>query len=118
ETVYSVVSAYYNIVNLKQQFKAIAEQISLYEERYNLANMRFNIGSGARYEVLQAQVDLNEQRSNLLNIQNQVNIAKNDHNNLMGKKADTSYTVADTIFINPLPELVQIQSKIETQNPD
>ena len=118
ETVYNVVTAYYNIVNLKQQFKAIKEQISLYEERYKLADMRFNIGSGARYEVLQAQVDLNEQRSNLLNIQNQVNIAKNDLNNLMGKKADTTYTVADTIFINPLPDIAIAQNKIDTQNPD
>jgi outer membrane protein TolC len=118
ETVYNVVAAYYNIVNLKQQFKAIEEQISLYEERYKLADMRLNIGSGARYEVLQAQVDLNEQKSNLLNIQNQVNIAKNDLNNLMGKKADTTYTVADTIFINPLPDIALVQNKIDTQNPD
>jgi outer membrane protein TolC len=118
ETVYNVVVAYYNIVNLRQQLKAVEEQISLYEERYNVADMRFNIGSGAKYEVLQAQVDLNEQRSNLLNIKNQVNIAKNDLNNLMGKKTDTTYKVADTILISSLPDLVVVQSKIETQNPD
>jgi len=118
ETVYNVVAGYYNIVNLRQQVKAIEEQITLYEERYKLADMRFNIGSGAKYEVLQAQVDLNEQKSNLLSIQNQVQIAKNDLNNLMGRKADTTYTVADTILINPLPDLVAIQSKIEKQNPD
>src|SRR5215210_5368925 len=35
ETVYNVVTAYYDIVNLKQQVKAIEEQITLYEERYN-----------------------------------------------------------------------------------
>jgi outer membrane protein TolC len=118
ETVYNVIISYYNIVNLRQQVKAIEEQISLYQERYTLAERRFNIGSGARYEVLQAQVDFNEQRSNLLNIKNQVEVAKNELNNLMGKNADTTYKVADTIFINSLPDLVTIQTKVETQNPD
>ncbi|MEP6596277.1 MAG: TolC family protein [Ginsengibacter sp.] len=118
ETVYNVVTAYYNIVNLKQQLKAIREQITLYKERYKLADMRFNIGSGAKYEVLQAEVDLNEQKSNLLNIQNQVDIAKNNLTNLMGKKADTTYTVADTILINPLPDMATVQNKIDKQNPD
>lgn len=118
EAVYNVVSAYYNIVKLNQQLRATIEQISLYQDRYNLAQFRFNIGSGAKFEVLQAGVDLNEQRSNQLNIINQIELAKSNLNNLMGKISDTTYKVADTIAINPLPDKSTVETKIANQNPD
>ncbi len=117
-TVYDVVAAYYNIVKLKQQLKATGEQINLYQERYRLADMRFNIGSGAKYEVLQAQVDLNEQRSNQINFQNQVAIAKNNLNILLGRTSDTAYKVADTILLKSIPDIAFVQTKVLTQNPD
>ncbi|MEO9022971.1 MAG: TolC family protein [Ginsengibacter sp.] len=119
ETVYNVITSYYNIVTLKEQKKATLEQISLYTDRYNLAQRRFEIGTGAKYEVLEAQVDLNEQRSNLLVLQNSIALAKSSFSNLIGKDdTDTSFNVADTILVMPLPLYSDIQSKIEKQNPD
>ena len=87
ETVYNVITSYYNIVTLNEQIKATLEQISLYNDRYFLAQRRFEIGTGAKYEVLEAQVDLNEQRSNLLSLQNSIALAKSSLSNLMGKKS-------------------------------
>src|SRR6185312_16175638 len=104
ETVFNVISSYYNIVTLEEQKKATLEQIVLYTDRYNLAERRFEIGTGAKYEVLEAQVDLNEQRSNLLSLQNSIAVAKSSLNNLLGKNPDTSYNV--------------VQTKIAKQNPD
>lgn len=118
ETVYNVITQYFNIVKLKEQLKATLEQIQLYQDRYQLADMKFNIGSGAKFEVLQAGVDLNEQKANQLTIQNQINIAKSNLYDLMGKTADTVYKLSDTIEIHPLPDLVSIKDKIEHQNPD
>lgn len=118
ETVYNVISSYYNIVTLNEQKKATLEQISLYNDRYILAQRKFEIGTGAKYEVLQAEVDLNEQRSNLLSLQNSIALAKSSLNNLLGKKADTSFVVADTILLIPLPAFADVQNKIITQNPD
>jgi outer membrane protein len=118
ETVYNVITSYYNIVTLNEQKKATLEQISLYTDRYNLAQRRFEIGTGAKYEVLEAQVDLNEQRSNLLSLQNSIAIAKSSLNNLMGKNPDTSFSVIDTIMVLPLPAYSDVQNKINKQNPD
>ncbi len=118
ETVYNVVISYYNIVTLKEQLKATQEQIALYDDRFFLARRRFEIGTGAKYEVLEAQVDLNEQRSNLLSLQNSIAIAKSSLNNLIGKKPDTSYSVIDTIIVQPLPLYEDAQNKIASQNPD
>lgn len=118
ETVYNVISSYYNIVTLNEQKKATLEQINLYNDRYVLAQRRFEIGTGAKYEVLQAQVDLNEQRSNLLSLENSIAIAKASLLNLLAKKPDTSFNVVDTIRLAPLPAYSDVQNKISQQNPD
>ncbi|HET7119226.1 MAG TPA: TolC family protein [Hanamia sp.] len=118
ETVYNVITSYYNIVTLKEQKKATLEQIGLYTDRLNLAQRRFEIGTGAKYEVLEAQVDLNEQRSNLLSLQNSIALAKSSLTNLLGKNPDTSFIVVDTIMVMPLPAYTEVQNKIEKQNPD
>ena len=118
ELVYNVVSQYYNIVKLREVLKATSEQIQLYQDRLKIATMKYNIGSGAKFEMLQPEVDLNEQRSNQLNLQNAIQLAKLSLDNLMGSAADTSYKVADTIIINPIPDILTIESKIQSSNPD
>ncbi len=118
ETVYNVISAYYNIITLKEQIEATQEQIKLYEDRWNLSKAKFEIGTGARYEVLEAEVDLNEQQSNLLSLRNALAVSKSSLNNLLGKPADTSFIVGDTIEVNALPLLSEIEEKIALQNPD
>jgi len=118
ETVYNVISSYYNIVTLNEQRKATLEQITLYNDRNTLAERRFEIGTGAKYEVIEAQVDLNEQRSNLLSLQNSIAVAKSSFLNLLGKKPDTSFDVVDTILVMPLPPYSEVQDKISKQNPD
>lgn len=118
ETVYNVITSYYNVVTLNEQLKATSEQINLYRERYTLAERRFEIGTGAKYEVLQAQVDLNEQYSILLSLQNSIAVAKTSLNNLIGKIPDTAYRVVDTIVVKQLPAMEDAKNKIEKQNPD
>ena len=118
EAVYNVIISYYNVVTIKEQLRSTAEQIALYQERYTLAQRRFEIGTGAKYEVLQAEVDLNEQQSLLLSTQNSLQLAKVSLNNLMGKMPDTSYHVVDTIIVQSLPAMADVQNKIEQQNPD
>ena len=118
ETVYNVISSYYNVVTINEQIKSTLEQIRLYRERYTLAERRFEIGTGAKYEVLQAQVDLNEQYSLLLSLQNSLALAKSSLSNLIGKIPDTSYIVVDTITVKQLPTIEDAKNKIRTQNPD
>ncbi len=118
ETVYNVISAYYNVVTLNEQIKSTREQIILYRDRNDLAQRRLEIGTGAKYEVLEAQVDLNEQYSILLSLQNSLAVAKTSLNNIMGKTPDTAYVVVDTITVKELPSIENAQNKIEKQNPD
>jgi outer membrane protein TolC len=118
ETVYNVVTSYYRIVTLNEQSEASEEQISLYRDRFNLAQRKYEIGTGAKFEVLEAEVDLNAQRSNLLSLQNEIALAKSSLNNLMGRIPQISFKVIDTIIVQSLPSIAEVNSKIELQNPD
>ncbi|CAN5401832.1 hypothetical protein BH20BAC1_BH20BAC1_27620 [soil metagenome] len=118
ETIYNVIAAYYNVVSLSQQLRSTHEQIELYNDRLFLSQRRLDIGTGAKYEVLESQVDLNEQRSLLLSYQNSLAIAKNTLTNFMGFMPDTAFNVEDSIIIHPLPDISEAQSKIDRDNPD
>lgn len=118
ETIYNVITAYYNVVSLSQQVRSTHEQIELYNDRFFLSQRRLDIGTGAKYEVLESQVDLNEQRSLLLSYQNSLAIAKNTLTNFMGFMPDTAFNVEDSIVIYPLPDIAEAQSKIDKDNPD
>lgn len=118
ETVYDVITSYYGIVTLKEQLQATNEQISLYNDRLKLSRAKLDIGTGAKYEVLEAEVDLNEQKSNLLALQNAIAVAKTSLSNLIGGSLDTAFNITDTIFVQPLPSLKDVRYKIEQQNPD
>lgn len=118
ETVYNVISSYYDVVTINEQIKSTLEQIRLYRDRNDLAQRRFEIGTGAKYEVLEAKVDLNEQHSILLSLQNSLALAKTSLRNIMGQAPDTSYSVVDTITVKELPSIEEAQNKIAKQNPD
>ncbi|CAN5145086.1 TolC family protein [soil metagenome] len=117
QTVFDVITGYYNIVRFKQQLKASETQLQLYKERVNIADVKFRIGSAAKNDLLQAQVDLNEQLSGNMSLKNSIATAKADLNNLMGRSPSVPYSVMDTIILKPLPVLSEIQSKIDLQNP-
>lgn len=118
ETVYDVITAYYNIVTLNEQLEATKEQISLYQDRLTLTQRKYEIGTGAKYEMLEAEVDLNEQKSALLALQNAIAVAKTSLSNLLGQPPANSYRITDTIIVQPLPLLTEVQQKIAMQNPD
>ena len=118
EIVYNVVTSYYRIVTLYELAEASEEQISLYTDRYDLSQRKYEIGTGAKFEVLEAEVDLNAQRSNLLALENEIALMKSSLNNLMGRSPAVSYVVIDTITVPSLPPLAEVNSKIDLQNPD
>ncbi len=116
-TVASVINTYYGIVRQKQQLKAILEQMSINEERVKLAERKLDIGVGTKPDVLQSQVDLNAQRAARLNQLMLIVQLKEQLNQLMNVQQGTSYEVSDTIPLNMNLSLGDIQSGIETTNP-
>ncbi len=96
-TVFNVIAAYYQIVQLNQQKKALLATIKFFEERKLIAESRFTIGTAPKTDFLQAEVDLNQQKGNLLAVENSIRIAKADFNNLLARKPETAFEVMDLI---------------------
>jgi outer membrane protein len=109
---------YFNIVRLNQQVKALRGSIELAAERKKIAETRFNVGSAAKTDFLQASVDLNEQQLGLVNLQQQILVSKTNLNNLMQRDLMTAFEVADTTVVLQNLELQNILPKLQSKNVD
>ena len=123
-TIAQVVSAYFLIVQQKQQLKALDTQLAVYEERTKLARNKLDIGVGTKPDLLQSQIDLNSQRSQRLSLENQIRIAKQALNRLMetglNRNADQGsdwFDVSEQIPIQSDLSLGAIQDSISKNNP-
>lgn len=96
-TVANVMLAYYDVVRAKQQLKALQDAISLSEERVKLADMRFQVGTSGKSDLLQAKVDLNAQKSSAMVQQRIIEQRKGDLNTLLSRNAETEFEVGDSI---------------------
>lgn len=115
---YEVLLSYYNIVRLNQQIKAINAIIALSKERYTIAKTRFDVGSAAKTDMLQSEIDLNEQTVTLTALDRQIKAAKANLNTLMKRPVDQQITILDSTFRIPTLAYNEIISKIDTQNLD
>lgn len=115
---YEVLLSYYNIVRLNQQIKAINAIIALSKERYTIAKTRFDVGSAAKTDMLQSEIDLNEQSVNLSTLDRQIKSAKATLNTLLKRKVDQPITVVDSTFKIPSVDYKDVLSKVDTQNLD
>ncbi|MEP6645577.1 MAG: TolC family protein [Saprospiraceae bacterium] len=122
-TVADVVNTYFNIVRQKQQLKAVEEQMSISQTRVDLAQRKLEIGVGAKPEVLQSQVDLNAQKAAQLQQLTFILQLKEQLNHLVnptlqnGDPALLDYDVSDSIPINTLITLEEIQTGLSSGSP-
>lgn len=116
-TVADVMQVYYNIVSQEQRLKAIEEQMQLSEERLKLAQYKFDVGTGAKPDVLQAQIDLNAQKSAHLTQQTAIAKLKEQLNQLLDLPLNNDFRVSDTIVIREGLTIDSIQNGINTTNP-
>lgn len=116
-TVATVITTYYNVVQEKQQLRAIEEQMSINAERVKLADRKLSVGLGTRQELLQAETDLNAQKSAQLGQRTAIEQLKQNLNQLMGVDIARYYDVDTLIPINPSIQLEDVRSAAEQNNP-
>ena len=117
-TVFNIIGSYYQIVQLNQQRNALKETIKFFEERKQIAESRFTIGTAPKTDFLQAQVDLNQQKGTLLSIENNIRIAKANFNNLLGREPQTPFEVSETIVPDASINFTTLQQKAASDNYD
>ncbi|WP_325533178.1 TolC family protein [Chitinophaga sp.] len=116
-SVATIISGYYNIVQQKQQLKAISEQLSISEERVKLSDAKFTTGLGPKTDLLQSKVDLNAQKALYLRQLTLIEQSKALLNQLMAVPANaTEYDVQDSIPLTTDISFVALQQSIANNN--
>lgn len=117
-TIASIINSYYNIAQQKQQLRALAEQMSISEERVKLSDAKFQTGLGPKTDWLQAKVDYNAQRAMWLRQQTTIDQSKASLNQLLAiADESTNYDVHDTIPVNLALSYGEIQENLHQTNP-
>lgn len=116
-TIADAMRLYYDIIRQQQQLKAVEEQMQLSAERLKLAQYKFEIGTGVKPDVLQAQIDLNAQKSAQLTQQTAILKLKEQLNNLLAVPLSTDFIVLDSIPVTTSLSLDSIQNGISNTNP-
>jgi outer membrane protein len=118
-TIAEVMRLYYDVVRQQQQLQAIEEQMRLSEERLKLAQYKYDVGTGARPDLLQAQIDLNGQKSAQLTQQTSINKVKEQLNQLLVLPLENNFVVSDTtITFNPSLSLDSVRAGATATNPE
>lgn len=99
-TISEVIQAYAAVVNGQQQTVAIDTAISLAQTRMELSRAKYEIGSAAKVDYLQARVDYNAARSQRFSQDAAVASSFATLNQLMGDVSDHTYIVEDSLQIN------------------
>jgi len=117
ESLASLINTYYNIVQAKQQLKAVEEQMTISSERVTLADRKLSVGLGTKQELLQAQLDLNAQKAARIKQLTSIEQLKELLNQLMGVEGKTFYDVFDSIPINSGITLEEVLNAAQINNP-
>jgi len=115
-TVAQVLEAYYDISRQVQQIKALQETAKISEERVALSQKKLDVGYSDKTPLLQAKVDFSTQKINILQQQTILQQKKILLNNLMGRAANTDFSVVDTITVDVLPEWESIKDSSVANN--
>lgn len=99
-TISAVIQAYAAVVNASRQTIALDTAIALAKARMDLSKAKYDIGTSAKVDYLQARVDFNAARSARLGQNSNMISAFASLNELMGDDAESDYSVADSLDVN------------------
>jgi outer membrane protein TolC len=99
-TISAVIQAYAAAVNDQQQMVALDSGIALAKARMDLSKAKYDIGTSAKVDYLQARVDYNASRSQRIaqNASRTSSLAQ--LNALMGEDPEETYEVEDSLQLN------------------
>ncbi len=117
QTTAAVLQGYYDIVRGRLQERAVAEVITLNEERLRIAEARLAAGFAAQTDALQARIDLNQRRADLILQQTATANAKRVLNRLLVRAPETPFSVDETLATAYSPERDDLLQKILANNP-
>lgn len=116
-TIASIIQAYAQLVQARQQLLVADKNVAISEERLQQAEDRFALGSGSKLEVLNARVDLNADKSVRLSQLQQLDEARVNLNELLGRPAGAALAPTDALQKGSILQMDQLRNDAQKQNP-
>ncbi|MBO4779795.1 MAG: TolC family protein, partial [Selenomonadaceae bacterium] len=88
---------YFDVLQYRNLIEVYEEEVVTLQEHLRNVNAQFSVGTVAKVDVLESQVELANAQQNLVNIQNRYDIAVAELNNYIGLPADTIVRPQDTL---------------------
>ena len=88
---------YFNVLQYRNLIEVYEEEVATLEEHLRNVNAQFRVGTVAKVDVLESQVELANAQQNLVNIQNSYDVAVAELNNYIGLPADTVIRPQDAL---------------------
>ena len=88
---------YFNVLQYRNLIEVYEEEVVTLQEHLRNVNAQFRVGTVAKVDVLESQVELANAMQNLVNIQNRYDVAVAELNNFIGLPADTIIRPQDTL---------------------
>ena len=88
---------YFNVLQYRNLIEVYEEEVLTLQEHLRNVNAQFRVGTVAKVDVLESQVELANAMQNLVNIQNNYDVAVANLNNYIGLPADTVVRPQDTL---------------------
>lgn len=114
----SIIITYYSIALQKKLLKSLEESFALSKNRLMISKEKAKIGAGYELQVTQAEIDFQTDSSSILK---QTNLIKNQMislNRLLGRDANTSFTIKEIQPIFTKPDYKTISDGLNNQNAD
>ena len=88
---------YFNVLQYRNLINVYEEEVVTLQEHLRNVNAQFRVGTVAKVDVLESQVELANAMQNLVNIQNTYDVSVAELNNYIGLPADTIIRPQDTL---------------------
>ena len=88
---------YFNVLQYRNLIGVYEEEVVTLQEHLRNVNAQFRVGTVAKVDVLESQVELANAQQNLVNIQNNYDVAVATLNNFIGLPTDTVIRPQDTL---------------------
>ncbi len=112
----SIIVNYYGISLQQKLLKSLKESFVLSKERYRVAQEKSKIGVGYELQVIQAEIDLQSDSSSILRQENLIKNQLITLNRLLGRDANTSYSIKEIQPIFIKPDYITIANGLSNQN--
>ena len=91
---------YFDIAYLQENYNIIKELLDISKERYNRIKVQNEFGNASKLDLLSAEIDLNNDSINLMNIEFDLQIAKNQLNQTLNRDLAYDFLVENKVEIN------------------